>query len=39
MTVGDDNGLRLRATDSEDFKVIAACLQDSVVRLGEMFNF
>ena len=36
MTVGDDSGLRLRATDSEDFKVIAACLQDSVVRLGEM---
>ena len=29
-------GLRLQAKDEEDFRVIAACLQDSVLRLGEM---
>ena len=36
MTERDGNGLRLQAADAEDFKVIAACLQDSVIRLGEM---
>ena len=36
MTERDSSGLRLQAADAEDFKVIAACLQDSVVRLGEM---
>ena len=36
MTERDGNGLRLQAADAEDFKVIAACLQDSVLRLGEM---
>ena len=36
MTERGEKGLRLQAADAEDFKVIAACLQDSVLRLGEM---
>jgi len=28
--------LRLRAEDAEDFRVIAACLQDALVPLGDM---
>lgn len=29
-------GLKLRATDGEDLKVVAACLQDAVLPVGEM---
>ncbi|SVD61105.1 uncharacterized protein METZ01_LOCUS413959 [marine metagenome] len=36
MTTIPTKGLRLQAKDEEDFRVIAACLQDSVLRLGEM---
>ncbi len=36
MGVKNKRALRLQAADAEDFKVIAACLQDSVVRLSEM---
>ena len=36
MTTTPVKGLRLQAKDEEDFRVIAACLQDSVLRLGEM---
>jgi hypothetical protein len=35
MTVGGAN-LRLRAEDAEDFRVVAACLQDALVPLGDM---
>ena len=36
MGAKDKRSLQLQAADAEDFKVIAACLQDSVVRLSEM---
>jgi hypothetical protein len=29
-------GLKLKATDSEDFRVIAACLQDALIPVGDM---
>ena len=32
----EDRGLRLRAEDEEDLKVISACLQDAVVRVGDL---
>jgi hypothetical protein len=30
------SSLRLRAADAEDFRVVAACLQDALVPVGEM---
>ena len=36
MTTIPAKSLRLQAKDEEDFRIIAACLQDSVLRLGEM---
>jgi hypothetical protein len=30
------SSLRLRAADTEDFRVVAACLQDAIVPIGEM---
>ena len=36
MTTTPVKGLRLQAKDEEDFRVISACLQDSVLRVGEM---
>ena len=35
MTDGSAN-LRLRADDAEDFRIVAACLQDALVPLGDM---
>ena len=29
-------GLRLKATDAEDFRIIAACLQDALIPIGDM---
>lgn len=29
-------GLRLKATDAEDFRIIAACLQDALIPVGDM---
>jgi hypothetical protein len=29
-------GLKLKATDSEDFRIIAACLQDALIPVGDM---
>jgi hypothetical protein len=29
-------GLKLKATDAEDFRIIAACLQDSLIPVGDM---
>ena len=36
MGVKNKRALQLQAADAEDFMVIAACLQDSVVRFSEM---
>lgn len=29
-------GLKLKATDAEDFRIIAACLQDALIPVGDM---
>ncbi|MBI1243736.1 MAG: DUF2948 family protein [Alphaproteobacteria bacterium] len=35
---GADGALRLKAEDAEDFRILAACLQDALVPVGDM-NF